>query len=255
MNLEGPAGPQGAQGIQGPAGPEGPAGPRGEDGKGVSILGSFGSAAELEAAHPTGNAGDAYLVAGELYVWDGSKWANVGNIQGPAGPQGIQGVQGIQGERGPQGPAGPQGPQGPQGQTGRGVNIGGKAGQILAKKSDADHDMQWIDPPSGQPEYKLESFYENDVYGNINPCGVVTLQINTPFDSLTRWGEVHLATLPESWRPPFQAMQLGFQYTDSGNVPVSFRVNKDGTVTAVPYESAGSGVFCTCFTYVVNSMA
>lgn len=131
-NLVGPQGPQGIQGIQGVAGPAGPAGPRGEDGKGVSILGSYSSEGALKAAHPTGNIGDAYLVAGELYVWDGSAWANVGNIQGPQGVPGEQGVQGIQGERGPAGPAGPAGPQGPQGERGPQGEQGGGAADVTS---------------------------------------------------------------------------------------------------------------------------
>ena len=40
---------------------------------------------------PTGALGDAYLIAGELYVWDGDAFANVGPIQGPPGPPGHPG--------------------------------------------------------------------------------------------------------------------------------------------------------------------
>ena len=59
----------------------------GIDGTGVTILGSYNTVAELQSAHPTGNAGDAYIVNGNLYVWsiDKSQWTNVGNIQGPSG--------------------------------------------------------------------------------------------------------------------------------------------------------------------------
>ena len=62
----------------------------GADGTSVTILGSYASYAALIAAHPTGSAGDAYLVDGYLYVWstDTSDWENVGNIQGPAGTPG-----------------------------------------------------------------------------------------------------------------------------------------------------------------------
>ena len=66
-------------------------GARGDDGTSVTILGSYNTYAELIAAHPTGNLGDSYLVAGDLYVWDGTQWLDVGTIQGPQGPQGIQG--------------------------------------------------------------------------------------------------------------------------------------------------------------------
>ncbi|HNG27952.1 MAG TPA: FISUMP domain-containing protein, partial [Chitinophagales bacterium] len=96
----------------------------GKDGKGVNIKGSFPSASNLPA---TGTQGDAYLVNGQLYVWTGSKWENVGNIQGPkgdkgekgdvgaTGPQGMQGVQGIKGDKGDKGDVGATGPQGIQG--------------------------------------------------------------------------------------------------------------------------------------------
>jgi hypothetical protein len=89
----------------------------------VSIKGSYDSEAELLADHPTGSTGDAYLVGGDLYVWDdtGKRWENVGNIRGPQGVQGPQGAAGAKGEQGVAGPAGPQGaagPTGPQGETG-----------------------------------------------------------------------------------------------------------------------------------------
>jgi hypothetical protein len=70
-------------------------------GQGVTILGSYSDYAALTAAHPTGNLGDGYLISGNLYVWDGLQWTNVGNIQGPTGPTGAQG------EVGPTGPTGP----------------------------------------------------------------------------------------------------------------------------------------------------
>lgn len=60
----------------------------GADGTSVTILGSYNTLAELQAAHPTGSDGDAYMVAGDLYVWNGSAWEDVGQIQGPQGPAG-----------------------------------------------------------------------------------------------------------------------------------------------------------------------
>lgn len=71
----------------------------GKDGTSITILGSYSTEAELIAAHPTGNKGDSYLVAGDLYVWDVSTnaWKNVGSIQGPAGTDGIDGTDGING--------------------------------------------------------------------------------------------------------------------------------------------------------------
>jgi hypothetical protein len=103
----GAQGPQGAQGTVGPQGPEGIQGPQGPQGSSVNITGSLNDPSELPA---TGNTGDSYLINNELYVWDGTQYVNVGNIQG------------IQGPTGPQGPVGPQGAQGPQGTA---VNITG----------------------------------------------------------------------------------------------------------------------------------
>ena len=82
----------------------------------VETKGYFSTVEELQAAHPTGSDGDAYIVGtGEdaaVYAWTPSGWANVGKVQGPTGADGAEGPQG------PQGPAGPQGPQGPQGPAG-----------------------------------------------------------------------------------------------------------------------------------------
>ena len=63
-------------------------GAKGETGTSVTILGSYNTLADLEAAHPTGNAGDSYLVAGYLYVWNGTAWQNVGQIKGDQGDTG-----------------------------------------------------------------------------------------------------------------------------------------------------------------------
>lgn len=60
----------------------------GADGTSVTIRGSYDTLAELQAAHPTGSDGDAYMVGTDLYVWNGSAWEDVGQIQGPQGPAG-----------------------------------------------------------------------------------------------------------------------------------------------------------------------
>jgi len=105
----GPQGPKGATGATGPQGPKGetgPQGPKGEDGKSVNIKGSYETTGELpEDAEP----GDGYIIDGNLYVWDGSTWNNVGKIQGPQGPKGETGSQGQKGETGATGPQGPAG--------------------------------------------------------------------------------------------------------------------------------------------------
>lgn len=105
----GPTGPPGPKGDRGETGTQGPVGPQGEqgiqgdkgtDGTSVSILGEKVSEAELPA---DASAGDSYLINGDLYVWNGTQWANVGRIQGPQGIQGPKGEQGIKGDRGADG--------------------------------------------------------------------------------------------------------------------------------------------------------
>lgn len=56
--------------FKGPKGEKGADGAPGKDGTGVTILGSYASLEALKAEHATGNAGDAYLIGGHLYVWD-----------------------------------------------------------------------------------------------------------------------------------------------------------------------------------------
>lgn len=88
--------------FKGPQGEKGTDGAPGKDGTGVTILGSYDSLEALKAEHPTGNAGDAYLVKGHLYVWDavGADWKDVGTIQGPKGDKGEPGINGKDGTNG-----------------------------------------------------------------------------------------------------------------------------------------------------------
>lgn len=81
---------------------KGEKGDKGDPGTSVTILGSYSSEAELIAAHPTGSAGDSYLVNGDLYVWSeiNSAWENIGTIQGPAGYTPQKGVDYFDGEDG-----------------------------------------------------------------------------------------------------------------------------------------------------------
>lgn len=123
-----PQGPTGAQGAQGPVGV---AGSTGEPGAGIFVKGAFDTLQELQTAIPTGQLGDAYLVLGDLYVWDNLdfEWINLGPLVGPVGPSGQPGNAGPEGPTGatgatgdPGGPAGPIGPAGPTGQQGiRGI--------------------------------------------------------------------------------------------------------------------------------------
>lgn len=109
----------------------GPTGPRGLAGTSISIKGNFASYDELKNSHPTGNLGDAYLVNGNLYLWndDNMVWENVGNIKGPKGDKGDIGEKGDIGPTGPQGIIGMQGPKGdigPKGDKGEKGDTGEK---------------------------------------------------------------------------------------------------------------------------------
>jgi len=68
-----------------PRGRKGEKGDDGEDGTSVTIEGSLGSASELPAS---ARKGAGYLINGDLHVWSGSGWDNVGRIKGEQGDQG-----------------------------------------------------------------------------------------------------------------------------------------------------------------------
>ncbi|GEM_PF-3606201 len=79
-----------ATGAKGDKGDKGNQGDKGEPGAGVNLLGSYPTLAELKAEHPTGSAGDAYVVQDDLYVWDDrtNEWLNTGKIRGETGISG-----------------------------------------------------------------------------------------------------------------------------------------------------------------------
>lgn len=133
----GPTGPAGADGTDGATGPTGPAvtgptGPEGPQGTSINLVGSVFDFEGLPTSDNTVN--DAYYVenTGDIYVWDGAQWVNVGPLQGPTGPTGAAGATGptgadstVEGPTGPTGPAGadstvegPTGPTGPGGAAG-----------------------------------------------------------------------------------------------------------------------------------------
>lgn len=69
--------------------------------------------------------------------------------KGDTGAQGPQGVKGDTGATGEQGPQGETGPAGADGAPGVGVASGGTTGQVLAKKSNADYDTEWVNQGGG----------------------------------------------------------------------------------------------------------
>ena len=83
-----------------------------KNGTGASyeILGAYDTLAELEAAHPTGKPGDAYLVGdpSHVYVWltESEEWGDGGEftaIEGPKGDKGDPGQNGADGQDGKDG--------------------------------------------------------------------------------------------------------------------------------------------------------
>ena len=127
---QGPTGPTGIQGatgatgaastVTGPTGARGATGPTGATGQGIQILDAHATYNDFIAQHPTGDAGDAHIVGGNLYVWniESSTWVNSGNLLGPTGATGLTGATGPTGATGSTGTTGSQGPTGPTGATG-----------------------------------------------------------------------------------------------------------------------------------------
>lgn len=76
-------------------GPQGVQGEAGKDGRSFSINGMYATVAALEAAHPTGQAGEAYFVGtaqdNEIYYWDVEKdsWQSAGPLRGLKGDDGF----------------------------------------------------------------------------------------------------------------------------------------------------------------------
>ncbi|MFJ7646939.1 hypothetical protein ACIQ1H_05295 [Lysinibacillus sp. NPDC097279] len=112
------------KGAKGDKGEKGDKGADGKDGTGITIISSLTSEKELPS---TGSPGDAYMINGDLYVWQVNTkiWRNVGPIQGPHGKSaydlavenGFNGtmkewIDSLKGIQGPQGPVGPPGPPG-----------------------------------------------------------------------------------------------------------------------------------------------
>lgn len=76
------------------------------------------------------------------------------------------GEKGDKGEKGDIGAQGIQGEKGEKGDTGTGTPTGGKAGQYLKKKTDADYDFEW-------------SNIEGKIYDIAYPVGSIYLSVNS----------------------------------------------------------------------------
>ena len=181
---QGSTGPPGPTGSAGPPGPTGPTGPAGPQGTSVTLVGSVPTVFDLPTGLGPADAGTGYIVDadGDMWLWDGTAWVDVGQIVGPQGPQGPggtgpqgpqgppgadstvpgpQGPTGATGPTGPQGEAGPTGPQGPTGSTGATGAQGpaGTPGSLWYTASpttptppdvpDPREGDQFLDPPTG----------------------------------------------------------------------------------------------------------
>lgn len=149
-------------------------GPTGPAGKGLEILGTFDTVEDMIAAHPTGNAGDAYIVDTNIYIWNtnNNSWLDCGRFQGPTGPQGEIGPQGIPGEQGPMGPQGDIGITGPQGIQGL-QGPEGKQGLIGPQGPQGEQGLQGEAGTPGTSVTILGSYANLDELKAEHPTGFV----------------------------------------------------------------------------------
>ena len=90
-------------------GPAGPQGDKGDPGDSYTVKGLYATLADLQTAHPTGSAGDAWFVGtaedNVVYQWDVDQaaWVNVGALKGPQGETGATGAAGADGADGADG--------------------------------------------------------------------------------------------------------------------------------------------------------
>jgi len=109
----------GKVGLTGSRGDTGFTGSQGIQGSSVDVKGSVETAALLPIPYD-GNIGDGFITKddGNIHVWDGTAWNDLGPVRGEAGPIGFTGSQGNIGFTGSQGFDGSDGLQGETGFTG-----------------------------------------------------------------------------------------------------------------------------------------
>lgn len=171
---------------RGEKGEQGEPGVKGETGAALAIKGTKNSTADLPK---TGQAGDAYMIGGDLYVWSDTTWTNVGRVkgevgqtgpQGPTGPRGPQGPTGAKGEKGDQGEQGPRGFTGEQGANG----IQGPRGETGPRgaKGDKGDPLKYTDLTQAQKQ-EMANMVEvptnlSDLQSDISHRTVTDDQIN-----------------------------------------------------------------------------
>lgn len=121
-------GATGVNGTNGATGPQGATGTAGATGSAIVIIGSVPDVnvappgnpqTTLNTAFPGAVAGNGVIdqTLGDLWVYDGALWSNVGQILGPQGATGLTGATGS-GATGATGPQGATGTAGANGATG-----------------------------------------------------------------------------------------------------------------------------------------
>ena len=138
---------KGEKGDIGPQGPKGEQGPAGQDGTSYTVNGLYSTLSALQAAHPTGIAGDAWFVgtadSNVVYQWDVDKaaWVNVGALKGPKGDKGNTGDTGPQGPKGDTGATGSQGPKGDKGSDGKSAYASAQDGGYTGTETQFNTDL------------------------------------------------------------------------------------------------------------------
>jgi len=134
---KGEKGQSGTTGTKGPKGDQGVQGPKGDASRLLTFKGEVATEGDLPT---TGNTeGDVWKTQDTdfYYVWDGTSWVEIGNLdsaKGQKGQKGQTGVQGFKGEVGEKGAPGVAGTKGSTGQKGEGVK--GQKGEVGQKGSD-----------------------------------------------------------------------------------------------------------------------
>lgn len=196
---DGPPGPQGDPGPEGPIGPEGPQGvdgEQGEPGPPIRISGSVPTEADLPTDLTPTDVGEGYIVEedGDLWVWQGDSWLDVGQIVGPQGPIGPVGDTGPQGSPGPQGDTGPVGPQGAQGNDGAQGPIGpigpqgvpGQTGNTGSQGPKGDQGVPGPQGPIGPEGDKGDPGTGIDIEGTVPDSGSLPSNLG-PADAGKGW--------------------------------------------------------------------
>ena len=135
--------------------PRGKTGPQGPTGPGVATGGTTGQVLvkksnanfDTEWINAPGGGSTVSVNVGETTTGEPGTNASVTNSGDETNV--VLNFTIPRGDTGPTGPTGKQGPAGAPGPTGPGVATGGTTGQVLAKKSNANFDTEWINAPGG----------------------------------------------------------------------------------------------------------